>query len=278
MNLRYTSSFFRPWFLLALAQLLLSFSSASGVYHHPNNNNNNIHNNARGYSWKTSPIISTRRSSSTDCHGSSSRKNYMSVANVRSVSSSNKLNRKSTKTSAALTPKSKDPEEMTLEELRASLPIWAKFIANGVEVTFVTGTSYLSGGFLGYFIGGIMGLPLLVNTPKVPGRPLTGLRAMNSKAVASGKNWGSLNASFSGFHSLARVARNGKEDRWNAIFSSFCTGAYLNREQGPQAMIRNGATFASFTYFIETFFSAGGKRAQNIDDRDFDYREVEVVS
>lgn len=162
--------------------------------------------------------------------------------------------------------------------MRASLPIWAKLIANTIEVGFVTATSYLSGGILGYGIGGVMNLPLFFKTPQVPGQPFRGVRAVNTKAVASGKSWGELNAAFSGFHALVRVTRNGKEDRFNSIFSSFCTGAYLNRQQGTQSMIRNAATFASFTYLVETFFGFGTpipENGQQMDD-EFGFREVDV--
>ena len=171
----------------------------------------------------------------------------------------------------------KNPEEMTLEELRASLPLWAKFIANTIEVSFDTISSYISGGILGYGVGGVMNLPLFFKTPHVPGQPFRGIRAVNAKAVSSGSKWGELNAAFSGFHAFARVARGGKEDRFNSIFSSFCTGAYLNRQQGTQAMIRNAATFASFTYMVETFFGFGGNPEEgNLSTSEFDYKEVEM--
>ena len=118
-----------------------------------------------------------------------------------------------------------------------------------VEVGFVTATSFLSGGALGYVGGAAMGLPTLFRDSTPPSalgagmksaRP-PGLRSflgqarrrtgsLNSKALATGRNWGELSAAFSGFHALTKVVRGNKEDRWNGVISSACAGAYMSRK------------------------------------------------
>ena len=137
-----------------------------------------------------------------------------------------------------------DEEEYSLTEIRANLGPIGKTIAGAVEVGIVAAGSYISGGILGYFIGGTMGLPTLFRKlpPDVAAAEAsnnrlgnafrefsTKMKVLNSKAVVTGKNWGTLSASFSGFHALCRVARGGKEDKWNTIIGSAATGAFLNR-------------------------------------------------
>lgn len=195
-------------------------------------------------------------------------------------------------------------EELTLEEMRARLGPVGKSVAGAVEVGMVTAGSYLSGGILGYIGGGLFGLGALARPsdyqpptpPTLPGqqkpptpptRPKpTGFGGefrgrmgnVNAKAVASAKSWAQLSAAFSGFHALTRVVRGGREDRWNGIVGSAFTGAYLNRQGGPQAMLQGATTYASFTYMLDVFFGTKGgsnKDGVFIDDQ-FQYQEQQL--
>ena len=197
-----------------------------------------------------------------------------------------------------------DGEELTLGEMRARLGPVGKTVAGAVEVGMVTAGSYLSGGIMGYIGGGLFGLGALARPsdyqppppptlsgqqppPTPPTRPNpTGFGGefrgrmgnVNAKAVASAKSWSQLSAAFSGFHALTRVVRGGREDKWNGIVGSACTGAYLNRQGGPQAMAQGAMTYASFTYMLDVFFGTKGGRSGGgtfVDDQ-FQYREQEL--
>ena len=112
-----------------------------------------------------------------------------------------------------------------------------KTIAGAVEVGIVTASSYLSGGILGYIIGGAMGSPILFRRlppsfSDVPGgfqEVALKFKLLNEKAFHSANDWGQLSAAFSGFHALCRVARGGKEDKWNNIIGSGAAGAFRSR-------------------------------------------------
>mmetsp|Transcript_13380 Transcript_13380/g.29044 ORF Transcript_13380/g.29044 Transcript_13380/m.29044 type:complete len:346 (-) Transcript_13380:84-1121(-) len=201
-----------------------------------------------------------------------------------------------------------DGEELSLEEMRARLGPMGKTIAGAVEVGIVTAGSYLSGGILGYVGGGLFGLGALFRPadslpPPPPSSSVTGatppprptggkpppkgfggefrgrLSNVNSRAVGSAKSWAQLSAAFSGFHALTRVARGGKEDRWNGIVGSAMTGAFLNRQGGPQAMVQGASMYASFTYVLDVFFGTKGSKVGPdgtlIDDQ-FQYTEQEL--
>jgi len=145
-------------------------------------------------------------------------------------------------------------QSLTIEEMRAQLGIFGKLLANSVEVGIITAGSYLSGGCFGYVMGGITGVPSLFRSngdgmslpppnknmqPLVPTPPpqrgmgekiKRRLVSINSKAVTQAKSWAHLSASLSAFHALTRVCRGSKEDKWNSIIGSACTGAYLSRQ------------------------------------------------
>jgi hypothetical protein len=111
-----------------------------------------------------------------------------------------------------------------------------KTIAGAVEVGVVAASSYISGGIFGYVVGGAMGIPILfrplpsaANTNSALKQFASKLKMMNEKAVHAGKNWGQISASFSGFHALCRVARGGREDKWNFIIGSGAAGAFQSR-------------------------------------------------
>lgn len=176
-------------------------------------------------------------------------------------------------------------KEPTIEEMYASLGLFGRTVVGAVDVALVTITSYLSGALLGYFGGGLFGVPVLFrNSNAPPPGSDSGMRVidpkngffkeargrlgnLNSKALSTGKSWGELSAAFSGFHALARVVRGNVEDKWNGILGSACTGAYMSRKGGPNAMVQGAATYASFTYLLDVFFgTGGGKRRRQLPD------------
>ena len=152
--------------------------------------------------------------------------------------------------------------EPTLEELRSQLSPLSLLISNSIELTVVTLGSYLSGGLLGYFGGGIMGIPSTL-LGKDMGTFLSRLGALHAKAIVSCKSWATLSASFTGFNNLVRLCRGDEHnDNWNAVLGSAMTGAFLNRKGGAQAMIQGGATYAAFTYFLDKFFGSSPRQQQ----------------
>lgn len=181
-----------------------------------------------------------------------------------------------------------DFEAPSLDEIRASLGPIGRTIASGVEVGVVTAGSYISGGALGYGMGGLFGFKTLFtssSTSSAASKSSTFTHEMrqrvgdwNSNSLKQASQWAKLSAAFSGFHALSRVLRNGKEDKWNGIIGSAATGAYLSREAGPRAMIQGSASYAGITYLLDVFFGAGapnssraGKDALN---QEFQFTDV----
>jgi len=127
-------------------------------------------------------------------------------------------------------------EDLSLEEIRASLGPIGRTIASGVEVGFVTAGSYISGGMFGYFVGGVTGVKRLATQSSDAVKLRFGeemkrrLADWNGNAIKQAGNWAKLSASFSGFHAFCRVLRGGKEDKWNGILGSAATGAFLSRK------------------------------------------------
>lgn len=194
-----------------------------------------------------------------------------------------------------------DEKEPTVDEMYSSLGLFGRSVVGGIDVALVTATSYLSGACLGYFGGGLFGASVLFQNANAPPPgseagmriidPNNGffkeargrLGKLNSKALTTGKSWGELSAAFSGFHALARVARGNVEDKWNGVIGSACTGAYMARKGGPNAMVQGAATYASFTYLIDVFFGTtggGNKRRQLPDgtmiDDQFEFKDEPV--
>lgn len=175
-------------------------------------------------------------------------------------------------------------KEPSIEEMYASLGLFGRTMVGAVDVALVTVTSYLSGALLGYFGGGLFGVSALFrNSNAPPPGAESGMRVVdpnssflkeargrlgnwNSKALSTGKSWGELSAAFSGFHALARVARGNVEDKWNSVLGSACTGAYMSRKGGPNAMVQGAATYASFTYLLDVFFGTGGSKRRQLPD------------
>jgi len=161
-------------------------------------------------------------------------------------------------------------EEPTMEEIRASLGPIGRTIAAAVEVGVITAGSYISGGVLGYTIGGVFATPTLFRPSTTNAMVTTSaskeLRSRmglwHSKASKQAGSWANLSAAFSGFHALCRVVR-GKEDKWNSIIGSAATGAYLSRKAGPRAMAQGGATYAAVTYLLDRTFGSSGNMGNN---------------
>ena len=160
------------------------------------------------------------------------------------------------------TTTAREEPQPTLEELRAALGPAGLFAAGAMELAVVTFGSYVSGAFLGYVGGGIMGIPSTLFGKGVSGGAMTRLSALHAKAVVSCASWATLSASFSGFNNLVRLCRGGEDDgKWNAVIGSAMTGAFLNRAGGPEAMLRGGATYAGFTYVLDRFFKSPSSTA-----------------
>jgi hypothetical protein len=141
-------------------------------------------------------------------------------------------------------------QQPSLDELRAQLGPIGLLVSNTIELTIVTLGSYISGGLLGYFGGGIMNIPSIL-FGKSMGNLSQRLSALNSKAFATFKTWGVLSAAFSGFNNFVRMCRGDVNDGWNTVFGSALTGAFLSRDGGVQAMLQGAATYAVFTYFLD---------------------------
>ena len=144
----------------------------------------------------------------------------------------------------------------SLEELRAALGPIGLLVSNGIELTVVTLGSYISGACLGYVGGGVMNFPSTIFGKEMTGSALRRLVALHSKAITSCKCWASLSASFTGFNTFVRLCRGDDraEDGWNAVWGSALTGAFLNRGDGIEAMVRGGATYAGFTLILDRLF------------------------
>ena len=117
--------------------------------------------------------------------------------------------------------------EPSLEELRAQLGPVALLISNTIELTVITLGSYISGGLLGYFGGGLLNIPSTIFDKSIKG--VSKFSALHSKAWSTCKQWGMLSAAFSGFNNAVRMVRGEREDGWNAVWGSALTGAFLNR-------------------------------------------------
>jgi hypothetical protein len=118
-------------------------------------------------------------------------------------------------------------DEPSIDELRAQLGPIGLFVSNTIELTVITLGSILSGGLLGYFGGGILNLPSTLFDKNT--NLLSKFGVLHSKAWGTCKQWGMLSGAFSGFNNLVRMVRGEREDRWNAVWGSALTGAFLNR-------------------------------------------------
>lgn len=175
---------------------------------------------------------------------------------------------------------SNEDRQMSYEEMRAELGPLGSFVANSVEIAIVTAGSFLSGAVFGYFIGGVMGAPSLMESSSTANTLADQLKHRiknwNNKAFTQAKSWGQLSAAFSGFGAFTKISRGNSDDKWNSIIGSALTGAYLSRQGGPQVMIQSASTYAGFTYLIDSFF--GGPKNPKTGEKNFDFKDTPVTA
>jgi len=189
------------------------------------------------------------------------------------------------------------PTQPSSQDVRASLGPIGRTVAAGVELGIVTASSFVSGGVLGYGVGGFMGLRKAVFPPNNSAEEMVRRTFAEEfkrrsgdwhrNSVQSARQWAKLSAAFSGFHALSRVVRGGREDKWNGIVGSAATGAFLNKQSGPQAMINGGLTYAGVTYLLDFVVGTGPVPPQQQQgqtqpavteaDRDFAFEDTPVV-
>ena len=165
--------------------------------------------------------------------------------------------------------------EPSLEELRAQLGPIGLLVSNTIELTIVTMGSFISGGLLGYIGGGVMNIPSTI-FGKSMGSFGQRLAALNTKAFATCKTWGTLSAAFSGFNNFVRLCRGDIEDGWNTVIGSGLTGAFLSRNGGPQAMLQGAATYAGFTYFLDKMTRTSPQSGSQRQSAELVYEDVPI--
>lgn len=185
----------------------------------------------------------------------------------------------------------------SLGDIRASLGPIGLTVAAGVELGIVTSSSFITGGCMGYGVGGLMGLKKAIFPPNSAEEMVRRTFAEEFKrrsgdwhrnSVQSAQQWAKLSAAFSGFHALSRVVRGGREDKWNGIVGSAATGAFLNKKLGPQAMLNGGLTYAGVTFLLDFVIGTGPVPPQKQQvqrpavvtevDRDFAFEDTPVVN
>lgn len=262
LNMKYCNQMVMAFLYFLLLLQPISSHSGSSI---------SLATNMRGYHTSTIPKAT---------FVSSSRK--FKVSNKRKKTSKQQIessDSSTTRASSGQTVQEYDSDEgvvPTLSEMRASLGPIGRSIASAVEVGVVTAGSYLSGAVMGYTLGGVMSVPSLFQQSKeILPPPITlskeirhKVGTLHGKASTQAIQWATLSAAFSGFHALSRVVR-GTEDKWNGIFGSLATGAYLNRKGGARAMAQGGISYASVTYLLDIAFgvsSGSGNKSGNTED------------
>lgn len=150
-----------------------------------------------------------------------------------------------------------DPDHNHELDMRNRLGPVGLLTANAVEVGLTTARSYASGGAMGYVFGGVMNMPALFQSSPLNSMGDTMVQGKfgtwNTKAFTQARQFAHMSAAFSGFHVLTKACRGGVEDKWNGIVGGFCTGMYLNRNNGPVAILKGGGTYAGFNYIMHSF-------------------------
>mmetsp|Transcript_821 Transcript_821/g.2057 ORF Transcript_821/g.2057 Transcript_821/m.2057 type:complete len:255 (-) Transcript_821:333-1097(-) len=130
-----------------------------------------------------------------------------------------------------------------------------KTIAGCTEIAVSTVMEYFTGYLQGFFFGTLVGSPGFLFRPAEKGlrQPLTSeisqrFARMNTRSKSWGKNFGAISAAFGGFGVAVRVLRDGEEDAWNNIISSAAAGAFFERKNGPQAMLRGALLYGGLIY------------------------------
>ena len=222
------------WFSDASAIMLWSAPSASCQ----SNTNNNIRCRSLALHRPNSKAFFGRRGNSS----SNNNHNHNKVYSRRRGGGYSDMNeiitvQRTTKAAAEISSNSgirDEDRQLSYEEMRAELGPLGSFIANSVEIAIVTAGSYLSGAVFGYFIGGVMGAPSLMESSSTASTFADQLKHRiknwNNKAFTQAKSWGKLSAAFSGFGAFTKIARGNSDDKWNSIIGSALTGAYLSRQ------------------------------------------------
>lgn len=130
-----------------------------------------------------------------------------------------------------------------------------KTIAGCTEIVVSTVLEYFTGYLQGFFFGTLVGAPGFVARPMEKGlrQPFASeisqrFARMNTRSTSWGKNFGAISAAFGGFGVAVRVLRNGEEDAWTNIISSAAAGAFFERKNGPQAMLRGALLYGGLIY------------------------------
>lgn len=148
-----------------------------------------------------------------------------------------------------------NPEDDMAEVSYKDLGPIGKTIAGCTEIVVSTVLEYCTGYLQGFFFGTIVGAPGFAFRPMEGAvrQPLateisSRFARMNVRSKSWGKNFGSISAAFGGFGVAVRVLRNGEEDIWNNIISSAAAGAFFERKNGPQAMLRGALMYGGLIY------------------------------
>jgi Tim17/Tim22/Tim23/Pmp24 family len=136
-----------------------------------------------------------------------------------------------------------------------------KCVFGGVEIAYIVGSQWLSGFATAYLLGSMTGLYGFSQPLDATG--LTRFSRWNQRSMRWGKSWGSISASFSGFDAGVRLLRNNRVDEWNSLLGSACAGAFFVRSQGPAAMAKSAALYASVGYF---FMRAGRNKQMYVEE------------
>mmetsp|Transcript_19759 Transcript_19759/g.27850 ORF Transcript_19759/g.27850 Transcript_19759/m.27850 type:complete len:201 (+) Transcript_19759:44-646(+) len=121
-----------------------------------------------------------------------------------------------------------------------------EFISGCKEITSNALGSFVSGAVLGYVIG--LGMGVVKKDASTATNNI--IKRMNTSGKVTALNWGSLTACFSTFDCASKVIR-GRNDRWNQIIGSSCTGAFLSRSKGVSAMANGFASYGAFAYILD---------------------------
>lgn len=138
-------------------------------------------------------------------------------------------------------------KQLSSDELSFSSPIMSNFFL----VSTSTAGSYISGGIFGYILGSARNLPSLLNGTRLLSSP-NRFTITNNSALSQAKNCALLSASFTAFQQITKTIRR-RDDKWNGIVGSFCTGVYLNYNDGLRKMLQSGITYGSVTYLLSDF-------------------------
>lgn len=111
----------------------------------------------------------------------------------------------------------------------------------GDNLTFFTGSGYLSGSIIGGGRGLIEGVRAWEAGDTTKLRANRVLNAVGSRAGATGNALGVLGLLYSGIEGAAYHYRGGVDDTWNAVIGGLSTGAIYKAAAGPRTAAVAGA-------------------------------------